>query len=78
MIEFILSQEKNCILLKFIDNGISFNPTKDKELFDPHKFMKNKKRNGLGIHMIYKMTDEVSYKRIDDRNHLELKKVLRG
>lgn len=65
--------EDNKVVYTFIDNGIPFNPLAKE---DPDVSAKAEDRNigGLGIYMVKKTMDEVSYDRKDGMNIFVMKK----
>lgn len=71
-IETIISKDDNELTVKFIDEGIEYNPL-DKP--DPDITLPPEKRKlgGLGIFMVKQMVNGISYERIDGQNILTLK-----
>ena len=65
--------EEDQVVLRFTDNGRPYDPTKQEE---PDTTLSAEERSigGLGIHMVRKMMDEISYEYADGRNHLTLVK----
>ena len=61
------------VVLRFTDNGRPYDPTKQEE---PDTTLSAEERSigGLGIYMVKKTMDEVSYEYADGRNHLTLVK----
>ena len=70
-IEAKLEKTENSIIFEFIDNGIKYNPL---EKPDPDITLPPEERpiGGLGIYMVKEMTDEISYKRENNKNILTL------
>lgn len=68
----VTSSEKQVIFL-LTDSGISFDPTmvEDADITLP---IEERPIGGLGIFLIRKIMNEVSYKRIGEENHLVMKK----
>jgi OFA family oxalate/formate antiporter-like MFS transporter len=54
-----------------IDQGLAFNPLSVAPL-DPTALLEHPELKGLGIHLIRQVTDEVRYKRIEEKNVLTL------
>ena len=71
MIEAVLTKTDNSIVLEFIDEGIEYNPL---EKPDPDINLPPEERplGGLGIYMVKQMTDNIIYKREDNKNKLNL------
>ena len=67
--------EKGMIVLVFIDQGIPYNPLENK---DPDITLNLGEREigGLGIYMVKKIMDEVSYEYMDGQNILRMRKSL--
>ena len=63
------------IVLVFIDQGIPYNPLDNK---DPDITLNLEEREigGLGIYMVKKIMDEVSYEYMDGQNILRMRKSL--
>lgn len=61
------------ISLTFIDSGTPFDITKSKKL-STHTALDEMPIGGLGIHMVLKIMDEVSYERKNNRNIVVLTK----
>jgi len=61
------------VRLEFRDRGISFDPRSAPE---PalEKLLSGGRRGGLGIHLVRKFTDEMSYRRDGEENVLSLRK----
>ena len=62
--------------INFIDEGISFNPL-EKEDPNTQEKAEDRKIGGLGIFLVKKMMDDVSYQRIDNKNVLTITKKIR-
>lgn len=63
----------NTFLIEFIDDGIPFNPVE----FTPtiqNVELKEKQIGGLGIYIIKKYVDSITYNRLDNKNILQIKK----
>lgn len=67
--------ENETLIMKFIDNGIEFNPLL-KEKHDLPKDIDEAQIGGLGIFLTKQISDELYYNYIDGENHLKIiKKV---
>ena len=66
----------NGIRLRFIDRGISFDPTGLSKTYDPNLAACRRQKRGYGMVMISRMTDKIHYERQDDcLNVLTLEKT---
>ena len=63
------------VRVTFTDWGVPFNPLERADP-DPIASFKERRRGGLGIMLVKKICDEVSYVREDDRNILKLEKEM--
>jgi anti-sigma regulatory factor (Ser/Thr protein kinase) len=72
-----LRVEKPWLVMEFEDGGKSFNPL-DFPTPDTSVPVEDRPIGGLGIFLTVKMMDEVSYRRIDGKNCLTLRKRLSG
>ena len=72
-VQLALQEDTRMLSITFIDQGIPFNPLSQKE---PDTSLKAEKRKigGLGIFLVKKIMDEVSYQYRDGHNILCLKK----
>lgn len=61
----------NNLMIEFIDNGIEFNPTQNKNS-NIHSNRAKAKIGGLGILFIKHYVDELIYEHADGENHLQL------
>jgi anti-sigma regulatory factor (Ser/Thr protein kinase) len=75
IIEFTINVDNNLVTIKIEDNGVMFNPL---EKIDPDfpENVDDAKIGGLGIHIIRKLMDNVSYERKKDKNRLTMKKMI--
>lgn len=77
-IVFTAKANDSKIVLIFADSGIPFDMTDHRATFDPRIAGKNGQKHGLGITMIRKLTDRISYIRENDlTNVLRIEKVWR-
>ena len=72
-----IEAEANAKRIKFVvsDGGLPFDPT-TKEEIDINQPLEERAIGGLGIHLIRRYMDSISYERRDDRNILTLMKNL--
>ena len=73
IIAFTLSRDNNSVVINIEDNGIPFNPL---EKIDPDfpDNVESANIGGLGIHIIKKLMDNVSYERKEGKNKLSMRK----
>lgn len=64
------------LTVEITDSGLPFDPGQYHQP-DLGAFIKQKKRGGLGIHLIRSLMDEVRYDRKNDKNHITLIKELK-
>ena len=67
--------EPDCVLLTFIDSGIPYDPLSRPDP-DTTLSAEERKIGGLGIYMVKKSMDEISYAYEDGKNVLRIKKKL--
>ena len=74
-VDISLVREGGELIVTLIDHGIAFDPTLRK---DPDITLSAEDRpiGGLGIFLIKKIMDEVSYQRVDERNVFIMKKKI--
>jgi len=73
IIRMTMTLENDELLISIEDDGIRFNPI-DFEIPDMPHSIEECKIGGLGIHIVRKLVDDISYQRCDDKNVLTLKK----
>ena len=73
-IQYTVSMVNENIVLTIIDQGKEFDITKVDNAYSSSSAIVNKLRNGLGIVMVKRMTDSISYKRKDNNNILTIVK----
>ncbi|MEJ2164655.1 MAG: ATP-binding protein [Desulfobacterales bacterium] len=74
-IQFTVQAEDNLLVIHIEDDGIAFNPL---EKIDPEfpANVESAKIGGLGILIIRKLIDNISYERKRGRNRLTMKKII--
>lgn len=70
-----VTQEPLSVIITFIDNGVPYDPLKAAEP-DTTLTADERSAGGLGIFMVKKMMDEISYEYKDGKNILRVKKKI--
>lgn len=75
VIQFTVQAEDNLLVIHIEDDGIAFNPL---EKIDPEfpANVESAKIGGLGILIIRKLIDNISYERKQGKNRLTMKKII--
>lgn len=75
VIQLEIEKESGTVVIAFIDHGIPFNPlaVKDPDVTLP---LSDRKIGGLGIFMVKKSMDDVTYEYVDKKNILTIKKKI--
>ena len=75
--EITLLSEPDTLTIEITDDGVPFNPLKDKPVPDTSAPMEERPIGGLGLHLVRTMTEEIRYKRDNSKNHsiLVMRKV---
>ena len=74
-IETSFEEDPLAVVIRFVDSGMPYNPL---EREDPDITLPAEKRSigGLGVFMVKKSMDDVSYEYKDGQNHLTIRKFL--
>jgi len=72
--EVTLAIDTDRIAAELVDNGPAFDPLVAAEP-DTASALEERDAGGLGIHLIRRMTDSVTYRRVDGENRLRLEKT---
>lgn len=77
LIKFTLNADNNYMIINIEDDGMPFNPL---EKIDPDfpANVESAKIGGLGILIIRKLIDNISYERKRGKNKLTMKKIIEG
>ncbi|MDJ0817191.1 MAG: ATP-binding protein [Desulfobacterales bacterium] len=75
VIEFTINVDNNLVTINIEDDGMEFNPLKKIHPDFPEN-VEDAKIGGLGIHIIRKLMDNVSYQRKKGKNRLIMKKMI--
>lgn len=74
-VEVLFRSDPEAVLAVVRDNGRAFDPTAAPEV-DTATPMADRPIGGLGIHMMRRLCDRLSYQRLEGINRLELSKAL--
>jgi anti-anti-sigma factor len=66
-VTFTADMNHDEIILRFTDSGAPFDPTGHAQEFDPHEAIKRRQRRGIGLVMINRLTDGITYERVGGR-----------
>jgi len=69
-IRFTADITQNDISFKFIDAGERFDPTGNTPEFDPRLAIRRRQSRGIGLVMIQRLMDSISYERIDGEHNV--------
>ena len=75
IIRFTINVDNNVLTLTIEDEGIAFNPLEKKDPEIPADLI-DVRIGGLGIHIVRKLMDDISYKRKHGKNKLTMKKFI--
>ncbi len=67
-----VESEDNSIEIAIRDRGKAFDPTTEAPEPDLDASVEERKVGGLGVYLTKTLMDEVTYSRVDDRNHLHI------
>ena len=75
IIRFTISLDNKVLTLNIEDEGIPFNPLEKKDPEIPADLI-DVRIGGLGIHIVRKLMDDISYKREQGKNKLTMEKFI--
>jgi len=75
IIRFTINVDNNMLTMNIEDDGIPFNPLEKKDPEIPAGLI-DVKIGGLGIHIVRKLMDDISYERDRGKNKLTMKKFI--
>jgi anti-sigma regulatory factor (Ser/Thr protein kinase)/anti-anti-sigma regulatory factor len=70
LISFEATQVDGKISMRFCDHGRPFDPTGKTAVFDPGEAIKAKQRRGIGLTLIKRLVDGISYERLNDGSNV--------
>jgi len=73
-IEVRLTVDTAAATLEFVDDGIPFDPTQHETSSSGD--VASTQTGGLGLLFVRRLMDDVAFERVDDRNHLTLRKFV--
>ena len=68
--------DNGTLTMKFVDDGVPFNPLLEAEEPDLNSPLEDRKAGGLGLHLTKCLMNEIKYDRRENKNVLIMKKVL--
>jgi len=71
-IDLVMDRKENIIEIEIIDDGMKFNPLEGSE--DPLKDPALPEAGGMGITLVQTFANNMSYRRLNERNHLKIEK----
>ncbi|WP_373500544.1 ATP-binding protein [Desulfococcus sp.] len=74
-VEIAISREGKLLTLCVMDDGVPFNPSTVRAL-DTSCPVNERRIGGVGIHLVKRLTDDMAYRRANDRNIVTLSKKL--
>lgn len=75
-INILIETDSSYFSAELIDDGVPFNPLEQPEA-ETDKPVEEREIGGLGIHIVKKIADELSYERLADRNILRIRKNIK-
>ena len=69
--------EAEYVVVQIEDDGRPFNPL-EAPAADVHKPLEDRPIGGLGLHLVRQMTEHMDYRRIGNKNHVEVRVALAG
>ncbi|MCE2531227.1 MAG: ATP-binding protein [Acidimicrobiia bacterium] len=71
-VQINITSEPDTITVEISDDGAAFDPLNDAPQPDVNAALEDRAIGGLGIHLVRTLTDDLSYRRDGERNHLTL------
>jgi len=71
-ISFTFSSTEDALTIEMVDDGKPFDPLTDAPVPDVNAPMEERPIGGLGVFLVRKLMDELTYRREEGRNHLTL------
>ena len=68
--EVVITSDVRALKLEIIDNGPEYNVLTDAPTPNVSAIIEDRPVGGLGVHLVKNLTDEMDYKREDNKNHL--------
>jgi anti-sigma regulatory factor (Ser/Thr protein kinase) len=73
-VEVELELQPGRVIIEVSDAAPAFDPTSDALEPDLDAGLDERPIGGLGVHLVKRLTDHMSYRRVDGRNHVRLEK----
>jgi anti-sigma regulatory factor (Ser/Thr protein kinase) len=77
LVKIQIMRDNGTLKMSVEDDGIPFNPLETKEIELPRD-IEDCNIDGLGLHLVKKVMDQVCYARYEGKNKLTLKKAIEG
>ena len=72
IVRIVIASDADRLTIEVSDDGGAFDPLNDAPRPDVNAALEDRSVGGLGIHLVRRLTDDVSYRREGHRNHLTL------
>ncbi|WP_201217892.1 ATP-binding protein [Halochromatium roseum] len=73
-VEVDIERQEQRLIIDISDGAAAFDPTTEAAEPDTDAEIDDRPIGGLGIHLVKRLTDEMSYRRLDGRNYVRLVK----
>ena len=74
-IQVRIQRRKNLISINIIDTGVEFDPLAI-EAPDLDRYIQERRRGGMGFHLVKKFNDEVLYERVGNQNVITIRRKI--
>jgi anti-sigma regulatory factor (Ser/Thr protein kinase) len=74
-IQVRIQRRKNLINITIIDTGVAFDPSTI-EAPDLGSYVQERRRGGMGFHLVKKLNDEVLYERVGNQNVIKIRRKI--
>jgi serine/threonine-protein kinase RsbW len=70
-----IQRRENIIIINIIDTGVEFDPSTI-EAPDLCRYVQERKRGGMGFHLVKKLNDEILYERVGNQNVITIRRKI--